>query len=176
MILQLGVALWQDSSHCSMAYLNCQDLCGLFNQIMYWLAQKSRQRKNTWIFEIVTALLFIMLPAHNSECLKSELLKSELVWNSSFCEFGFQTSLCVWKPIQKFSLQTHLEKVSEIWTVWKPNIYWVSEINICLDFRHSLCLDNVEIGVTKTINLSSIPGGWQPVKKIFSIANSFIKN
>ena len=53
-----------------------------------------------------------------SKCLKYELLKSKLVWNPNFCEFRFQTPLCLNR------------------TVSKPNSYWVSKIHTSLDFRH----------------------------------------
>ena len=49
------------------------------------------------------------------KCLKSELLKSELVWNQNFCEFGYQTRLCVWNPNFGFGFRTFHK------SVWNPN-------------------------------------------------------
>ena len=82
---------------------------------------------------------------YSSKYLKSELLKSELVWNPNFCKFKFPTSLCLktklWvrisdmsKPKVWFSFWKKYQK-TKLW-VWIPNSFWVSEIHTSSDFIH----------------------------------------
>ena len=55
-------------------------------------------------------------------------------WTGIF-GFGFQAvHKSVWKP--NFGLGFQI--MSEIWTDWKENNYWASEIHTCSDFSHSL--------------------------------------
>ena len=53
----------------------------------------------------------------------SKCLKSELVWNTNFCVFGFQTR--VWNLNQNFGFRTHLQyekmaKTEQLLSLWNP--------------------------------------------------------
>ena len=53
------------------------------------------------------------------------------VWNLNFLVFGFQTRNLK-SELKGFG---HFTKVSELWSVWKLNSYWVSEIHTSMDLR-----------------------------------------
>ena len=77
-----------------------------------------------WISYIFSIWDLYYIFSKNSKCLKSELLKSELVWNP---RLDFRHPY-VSKNRTQSSVFKHILK-NKIGTVWKPNSYWVSEIH-----------------------------------------------
>ena len=105
-------------------------------------------------------LLFILFTGRHEIflCLKNPATVD--VWNPTSVSLNFRHPYVSENQTLGSDL-IYFAKMPEIWTVWKPNGYWVSEIQTSSDFRHSL-------------QYTSVWRGWIDFKKTQTLCQAFV--